>query len=133
MSNADIGDSGTVEKQITEDVIADFADVSEDFNPVHTDPEYAQETMFGGRIAHGMISAALISAALADLPGDIIYMSQDLQFEDPVFPGDTVTATVEVEDIDDNDHLHVDTTATVGDNTVLSGQAMVLSLPHESE
>jgi 3-hydroxybutyryl-CoA dehydratase len=133
MSIADIGDSSTVEKQITEDVIADFADVSEDFNPVHTDPEYAQETMFGGRIAHGMISAALISAALADLPGDIIYMSQDLQFEDPVFPGDTVTATVEVEDIDDNDHLHVDTTATVGDNTVLSGQAMVLSLPHESE
>lgn len=133
MSIADIGDSSTVEKQITEDVIADFADVSEDFNPVHTDPDYAQETMFGGRIAHGMISAALISAALADLPGDIIYMSQDLQFEDPVFPGDTVTATVEVEDIDDNDHLHVDTTAKVGDNTVLSGQAMVLSLPHESE
>lgn len=133
MSIADIGDSSTVEKQITEDVIADFADVSEDFNPVHTDPEYAQETMFGGRIAHGMISAALISAALADLPGDIIYMSQDLQFEDPVFPGDTVTATVEVEDIDENDHLHVDTTAKVGDNTVLSGQAMVLSLPHESE
>lgn len=133
MSIADIGDSSTVEKQITEDVIADFAEVSEDFNPVHTDPEYAQETMFGGRIAHGMISAALISAALADLPGDIIYMSQDLQFEDPVFPGDTVTATVDVEDIDENDHLHVDTTATVGDNTVLSGKAMVLSLPHESE
>ncbi len=133
MSVADIGDSSTVEKQITEDVIADFAAVSEDYNPVHTDPEYAEETMFGGRIAHGMVSAALISAALADLPGDIIYLTQDLQFEDPVYPGDTVTATVEVEDIDENDHLHIDTTAKVGDNTVVSGKATVLSLAHESE
>lgn len=130
MPVAEIGDTSTVEKEITEDVIADFAEVSEDFNPVHTDPEYAEETMFGGRIAHGMISGALISAALADLDGDIIYLSQDLQFQDPVFPGDTVTATVEVEDIDDDDRLHVDTTATVDDNAVVSGKAVVLSMEH---
>ena len=130
MPVAEIGDTSTVEKEITEDVIADFAEVSEAFNPVHTDPEYAEETMFGGRIAHGMISGALISAALADLDGDIIYLSQDLQFQDPVFPGDTVTATVEVEDIDDDDRLHVDTTATVDDNAVVSGKAVVLSMEH---
>lgn len=133
MSVADIGDTSTVTKEITEDVIADFADVSEDYNPVHTEPEYAEETMFGGRIAHGMISGALISAALADLDGDIIYLSQDLQFEDPVYPGDTVEATVEVEDIDDDDRLHVNTTATVEDNTVVSGKAVVLSMEHKSD
>lgn len=133
MSIADIGDKSTVTKEITEEVIADFAEVSEDHNPVHTDPEYAAETMFGGRIAHGMISAGLISAALADLPGDIIYLTQELQFQDPVFPGDTVEATVEVEEIDENDHLHVDTTASVDGEPVLTGEATVLSLPHESE
>jgi 3-hydroxybutyryl-CoA dehydratase len=89
--------------------------------------------MFGGRIAHGMISGALISAALAELDGDIIYITQELQFQDPVYPGDTVEATVEVTDIDDDDRLHVDTTATVDGNTVTGGKAVVLSLPHESD
>jgi 3-hydroxybutyryl-CoA dehydratase len=89
--------------------------------------------MFGGRIAHGMLSAGPISAALADLPGDVIYLSQDLVFENPVYPGDTVTATVEVVEDLGNDRIRVDTSAETDDGeTVVSGEAVVLSVPHES-
>jgi 3-hydroxybutyryl-CoA dehydratase len=88
--------------------------------------------MFGGRIAHGMLSAGAISAALAALPGDVIYLSQDLSFENPVRPGDTVEASVEVVEALGGDRLRVETVADVVDgDRVLSGEAVVLSVPHE--
>ncbi|MFB6073140.1 MAG: MaoC family dehydratase [Halobacterium sp.] len=130
MPVASVGDTADASITVTEETIEAYADLSGDHNPIHGDDEYASETMFGGRIAHGMLSAAPISAALADLPGDVVYLSQDLRFENPVRPGDTVTAHVEVlEDLGD-DRLRVDTRAEA-DETVVAGEAVVLSLPHE--
>jgi len=132
MPVASVGDTAESAVTVTEETIEAYADLSGDDNPIHRDPEYASETMFGGRIAHGMLSAGPVSAALADLPGDIIYLSQDLTFENPVYPGDTVTATVEVlEDLGD-DRIRVETTAETDEDTVVSGEAVVLSVPHES-
>src|SRR5512140_717350 len=83
---------------ISNDMIHAFASLTGDANPVHLDDTYAAGTRFGRRIAHGMIAAGLISATLAnDLPGPgTIYLSQTLQFKAPVYPGDTITTTVEV-------------------------------------
>ena len=132
MPVASVGDTAESAVTVTEETIEAYADLSGDDNPIHRDPEYASETMFGGRIAHGMLSAGPVSAALANLPGDIIYLSQDLTFENPVYPGDTVTAAVEVlEDLGD-DRIRVETTAETDEDTVVSGEAVVLSVPHES-
>ena len=88
-------------KQVTDRDIELFAEVSTDRNPVHLDEDYAQDTMFHGRIAHGMLTAGLISAVIGEqLPGHgTIYMSQNLKFLAPVRPGDMVLAEVEVTDI----------------------------------
>ncbi len=83
-------------KTITEADVASFASVSGDFNPVHVDEEFARKTMFQGRIAHGILSVALISAAVAKLPGLCIIMSHSSRFLKPVRIGDTITATAEV-------------------------------------
>ncbi|WP_336038233.1 MaoC family dehydratase [Halobacterium yunchengense] len=131
MPVASVGDTAEASIAVTEQTIEAYADLSGDHNPIHEDDEYAAETMFGGRIAHGMLSAAPISAALAALPGDVVYLSQDLAFENPVYPGDTVTADVEVVEDLGGDRVRVETTAAT-DETVVSGEAVVLSVPHES-
>lgn len=94
----EIGMKEHITKTITEDVIKGFADVSEDTNPVHFDEEYAKTTIFGKRIAHGMIGAGLISAVLGTkLPGvGSIYLGQELKFKAPVFIGNVVTAFAEI-------------------------------------
>lgn len=94
----EIGTKASVTKEVTDAVIRAFADVSTDNNPVHLDGEYAAKTQFGGRIAHGMFSASLISAVLgAHMPGyGTIYLSQTLKFKRPVYMGDTLTAWGEV-------------------------------------
>lgn len=130
MPVASVGDTARAELTVTEETIEQYAALSGDDNPIHRDDDYASETMFGGRIAHGMLSAGPISAALADLPGDVIYLSQDLTFENPVYPGDTVTARVEVVEDLGGDRVRVDTTAET-DETVVSGEAVVLSVPHD--
>ena len=76
-----------------------FADLSGDHNPVHMDEEYGKKTIFGGRIAHGVISLGLLSAAMAQLPGLPIFMSQSVRFLKPVRIGDTITASAEVIDM----------------------------------
>lgn len=93
-----IGQQASYGKTLTEDDLALFAAVSGDVNPVHLDAEYAATTMFEGRIAHGMWTGALISAALAlELPGPgTIYLGQTLQFRAPVRLGDTITVNLEV-------------------------------------
>ncbi|WP_135821098.1 MaoC family dehydratase [Halostella litorea] len=126
------GDTATATLAVTEDRIDAFASVTGDENPLHLDPGYASESIFDGQIAHGMLSAGAISSALADLPGDIVYVSQDLSFENPVRPGQTVEATATVADRDD-DRLTVETTAETDDGPVVTGTATVLSLPHGSE
>jgi acyl dehydratase len=93
-----VGDTASRAKVIKDADIGAFADVSGDYNPIHLDNDFASKTRFGQRIAHGMLSASLISAVLAnDLPGEgSIYLGQTLQFVAPVFVGDEVTARVTV-------------------------------------
>ena len=93
-----IGDKFTTTKQITDEVVRSFAELSGDFNPIHLDEEFAKTTRFGKRIAHGMISGALISAVLGyELRNmSVVYLSQTLKFTAPVFIDDTITATATV-------------------------------------
>jgi 3-hydroxybutyryl-CoA dehydratase len=95
-----VGMFKTYAKTITEADIVLFAAVSGDNNAIHTNEEFAATTIFKGRIAHGMLSASVISAALANkLPGPgAIYMSQNLRFRAPVRAGDTVHATVTIKE-----------------------------------
>lgn len=89
-----IGEEATLTKIISDDDIKTFARISGDYNPVHMNDDYAKGTMFGGRIAHGMLVSGLVSAILGTmLPGPgAIYLSQQLRFLAPVRPGDQVTA-----------------------------------------
>ena len=93
-----IGDTAQLSKTITEADVYGFAGISMDFNPMHVDREFAQTTRFKQRIAHGMLSASLISAVIGtSLPGrNTIYLGQTIKFTAPVFFGDTLTARVEV-------------------------------------
>jgi 3-hydroxybutyryl-CoA dehydratase len=93
-----VGDSAQISKKITGTDIADFARVTGDFNPVHLDQAYAEKTTFKGRIAHGLLSVGFLSSILGNiLPGHgTIYLSQEVKFLAPVRIGDTITAKVEV-------------------------------------
>ena len=130
MSTLKIGDNASRSLTISDDTIRAFAEVTGDNNPVHLDDDYAAGTRFGRRIAHGMIAAGLISATLAnDLPGPgTVYLNQTLKFKLPVYPGDTVTATVEVLTV--RPDKPIVTLATVctnqDDEVVLEGEAVVL-------
>ena len=125
----EVGASESLAKTITDADIVLFAGVSCDTNPVHLDDEYAAGTRFGGRIAHGMLSAGLISAAIANrLPGPgTIYLGQSLRFLAPVRPGDTVTATVTVKEINtEKRRATLTTVCTVEGIAVIEGEAQVL-------
>ena len=125
-----VGDAATRSKTITDEDIRAFAELSGDRNPVHLDDEYAAGTRFGRRIAHGMIAASLVSAALAnELPGPgSVYLSQTLRFVAPVFPGDTVTARVEVTKVrEDKPVVTLETVCTnERGERLIEGEAVVL-------
>ncbi|MDS0299035.1 MaoC family dehydratase [Halogeometricum sp. S1BR25-6] len=131
MPVATVGDAAEASLRVTESTIDEFAALSGDENPIHLDEAYAAETLFGGRVAHGMIAASVLSAAVARLPGDIVYRSQDLSFERPVRPDEEVRATAEVVAELDGDRLRVETTARVDGAAAVTGEATVLSLPHD--
>ena len=117
-------------KVITDRDIEMFAEVSTDHNPVHLDESYANNTIFGGRIAHGMLTAGLISAVIGEqLPGHgTRYLSQTLKFLGPVRPRDRVTAQVEVVEIDPRRRrIKLDTCCLVNGKKVLAGEATVLA------
>src|SRR5260221_5465979 len=97
-----VGESASLTRTIDDRMIRAFAEVTGDRNPIHLDDEYASATFFGGRIAHGMLVAGLISEVLGTyLPGaGAIYVGQQLNFRAPVRPGDTVTVRAEITDID---------------------------------
>lgn len=123
------GMTASTAKTVTETDIILFAGISTDINPAHLDEEYAKNTMFGGRIAHGMLSAGFISAVLANqLPGPgTIYMSQTLKFKAPVRPGDTVRATVTVKEVNvAKNRVTLDTVCTVAGKTVIEGECMMM-------
>ena len=125
-----VGQSASFSKTITESDVYTFAGLTGDLNPVHINEEYAKNTRFGGRIAHGILSAGLISAVIGmQLPGPgTIYMGQTLKFLSPVHIGDTVTAQVTVTSLDEVRRRAVlETTCVNQEGTVLiSGEAKVL-------
>lgn len=126
-----IGDTASRTKIVTDADILAFAQASGDTNPVHLDDTYAAATRFGRRIAHGMLTASVISAILGnDLPGPgTVYMSQTLTFKAPVYIGDEITATVEVIAYRENRGITtLRTTCTNQSGTlVLEGEAVVLA------
>ena len=126
----EVGMSRSYAKTLTETDIVLFAAASGDVNSVHLNQEYAEKTPFGGRIAHGILTAGVISACIANkLPGaGTIYLGQTLKFKAPVRPGDTVTATVTVKSLDaEKNRVVLDTICQVAGKTVLEGEATVLA------
>ena len=125
-----VGDKAFLSKTISEYDVYAFAGVTGDFNPVHVNAEFAKNSLFKQRIAHGMISAGLISAVLGtELPGiDTIYMNQELSFLAPVLYGDTLTATVECIEKDDKKHRIIfrTTVTNQNDKLVTDGKARVM-------
>ena len=130
--NLQIGDKFSTSKKITDAVVRAFAELSGDFNPIHLDEEFAKQTMFGKRIAHGMISGALISAVLGNefREKKIVYLSQTMKFIAPVFIDDTVTATATVIDIrQDKPIVTVETVCTNQDGqSVVKGEGKIMLL-----
>lgn len=123
------GQSAEARRTVTADDIDRFAAVSGDHNPVHMDEAYAAKTPFKARIAHGMLSAAFISALLGDqLPGPgAIYISQSLKFRRPIHIGDEVTTRVEIVSVDArHGHVTLKTSCSVGGNAAVTGEAVML-------
>ncbi|MTJ79867.1 MAG: MaoC family dehydratase [Telmatospirillum sp.] len=124
-----VGRSAVFSKTITDADVTLFAGVSGDTNPVHLDADYAGQTMFKGRIAHGMLSASLISTVFGTrLPGPgAIYISQTLKFKAPVKIGDTAVARVEViELLPEKKRATFKTTVSVGATVVVDGEAVLM-------
>ena len=130
LEELEIGMVRSLRKTVTDADIEMFAQVSTDRNPVHLDEAYAQDTIFEGRIAHGMLTAGLVSAVIGEqLPGHgTVYLGQTLKFLGPVRPGDTVVAEVEVTAIDyAKRRVTMETRCLVDGKTVLTGEANVLA------
>ncbi|SDF31007.1 MaoC family dehydratase [Halorientalis regularis] len=121
-----VGDRIEFTKTISEDDVTSFAAASGDTNPLHLDDEYASETRFRGRIAHGTLVGGLISAALARVPGLVVYLSQDLEFHNPVRIGDRLTAEIEIVEDLGNDQFRLTTQVKQGDEVVIDGEAVIL-------
>jgi len=128
-----IGDSFSVDRIVTDELVRKFAELSGDFNPLHLDDDYAKTKRFGRRIGHGMLSGAFISAVLGYefKERKVVYLSQTLRFTAPVFIDDTVTATATVSHI--REDKPVVTLATVCANQngeiLVKGEAVVMVLP----
>lgn len=130
IEDIEMGMSRYLQKVVTDRDIELFAEVSTDRNPVHLDDDYARDTIFEGRIAHGMLTAGLISAVIGEqLPGHgSVYLGQSLKFLAPVRPGDVVHAEVKVIGIDmAKRRVQLDCHCSVGGKKVLIGEATVLA------
>lgn len=125
-----VGMKESVSKTITETDVILYAGITLDVNPAHLNEEHAKQTMFKHRIAHGMLTAGLVSAVLGTkLPGEgSIYMGQELKFTAPVYFGDTITATAEIiELIPEKNRVILSTICTNQENkVVLKGQATIM-------
>jgi acyl dehydratase len=121
-----VGDRFEFTKTIRADDVRHFAAASGDTNPLHLDEEYAARTRFKGRIAHGTLVGGLISAALARVPGLVIYLSQDLEFHNPVRIDDRVTAACEIVENLGNSQFRLTTRVLVGEDVVIDGEAVIM-------
>ena len=129
IEDLEVGMTRRLAKVITDQDIRLFAEITTDHNPVHLDEDYAQDTIFAGRIAHGMLTAGLISAIIGEqLPGHgTVYLGQSLRFLAPVRPGDRVLATVSVAAIDHaKRRATLDCKCEIDGKKVLMGEATVL-------
>lgn len=125
----EIGQSYTSVNIVTEENIIKFSEATGDINPVHLDEDYARNSMFGERIAHGMISAGYISAIFGThFPGPgSIYLSQTLKFKAPVKIADTVETTVTITHLDQKrQRVTLNCSCSVGDVLVLKGEAQLM-------
>ncbi|WP_192918449.1 CBS domain-containing protein [Salinigranum salinum] len=130
----DVGDVVRFSKRLTDGDVRAFARATGDENPLHLDDAFAATTRFGGRIAHGVLTLGIVSAALARLPGLVIYLSQSVRFVGPVDVGDRVTAVCEVVDALGGGRFRLRTTVRDGDGgTVVDGEAVVLIDDRETE
>jgi 3-hydroxybutyryl-CoA dehydratase len=123
-----VGQQATVSRTITETDLRNFSGVSGDTNPMHLNEEFARQTVFGGCIVHGMLTASLISAVIGTkLPGPgCIYMSQTLKFLAPVRVGDTVYATATVRELlAEKKRVRLETRCYVKDAMVIDGEAVI--------
>ena len=130
IEDIEIGMIRSLRKVVTDRDIEMFAEVSTDRNPVHLDDDYANDTMFEGRIAHGMLTAGLISAVIGEqLPGHgTVYLGQTLKFLAPVRPGDMVNAVVTVTDMDiPKRRVTMETHCEINGKKVLKGEAVVMA------
>lgn len=128
IEDLEVAMSACFSKTITEADIVLFAGASGDNNAIHINENFAKTTLFGGRIAHGFLTASTISAAIANrLPGPgTIYMSQNMRFVGPVRPGETVDALVTVKDLNrEKSRAVLSTVCTVGGRVVVEGEAIV--------
>ncbi|MDE0305826.1 MAG: MaoC family dehydratase [Albidovulum sp.] len=125
-----VGMRSRIAKTIGDREIEMFGEIAEDRNPLHFSDEAAKETIFGERIAHGMLTAALFSGLIGEkLPGHgTIYLGQNLRFVAPVKPGDKVVAEVTISEIDsDRNRVNLDCEAWVDDKVVVTGDARVIA------
>lgn len=121
-----VGDSIRFSKELDVDDVRTFATASGDTNRLHLDDEFAEDTRFAGTIVHGTLVSGLISAALARLPGVVIYLSQDTSFVGPVQPGQRATAVVEVLEDLGNRQYRLSTEVYGDDDLAVEGEAVVL-------
>jgi 3-hydroxybutyryl-CoA dehydratase len=124
-----VGMTVSIQNTVSEQDVIDFARVSGDHNPLHMDEEYARTTLFGGRIAHGALSASYISAVLGnDLPGPgAVFLELNQKFVRPVRIGDTVTSTAEViEMIERGNRVRLAVKGEVDGKIVMRGEALVM-------
>jgi acyl dehydratase len=126
VDDIEVGDRFTFTKTISEDDITRFAAASGDTNPLHLDREFAQDTRFQGRIAHGALVGGLISAALARVPGMIIYLSQDMEFHNPVRIDDRITAECEIVEDLGNNQFRLTTRVLNGEDIAVDGEAVIM-------
>lgn len=130
MAQIKVGQTAQITRKFTEHDVGLFSELSLDFNPVHLDPDYAEQSMFGQRIVHGMLVSSLFSGLLGKhLPGEgTIYLGQDLKFKKPVYLDQEVTAQVEVIEVRNDKPIITLATTCVNDEgeVVISGQAVVL-------
>jgi 3-hydroxybutyryl-CoA dehydratase len=126
------GDRFSITREITDELVRSFAELSGDHNPIHLDEEFAATTRFGRRIAHGMLSGAFISAVLGYefKERKIVYLSQTMRFTSPVYIGDLITVTATVTSIRDDKQIVVMDTICTNQKGVktLTGEAAVMLL-----
>jgi len=126
----EIGQTATIEKTLDKQVVVAFASVSEDYNPIHLDEDFAKTTQFERPIVHGMLASSLISGLLASkVPGaGSIYLGQSLKFLRPIFVGETVTAKVEVISVREDKPIAVISTQVLNANgeVAVDGEATVM-------